>query len=45
VIPEMALFLEVNGCVKVPLEATYQAAYAVMPQRWRRVLEGSARGA
>jgi hypothetical protein len=39
VLPEMPLFLELNGCVKVPLESTYQTAYAVMPRRWQRVLE------
>ncbi len=38
-LPDMPLFLEPNGCVKVPLEATYQAAYAVLPRRWQRVLE------
>jgi hypothetical protein len=38
-LPEMPLFLEPNGCVQVPLEATYQTAFAAMPRRWRRVLE------
>jgi hypothetical protein len=38
-LPEMPLFLEPNGCVQVPLEATYQTAFASMPRRWRRVLE------
>ena len=38
-LPEMPLFLEPNACVQVPLEATYQTAFAVMPRRWRRVLE------
>lgn len=38
-LPEMPLFLEPNGCIKVPLEATYQTAYAVLPRRWQRVLE------
>jgi len=38
-LPEMPLFLEPNGCVQVPLEATYQAAFEAMPRRWRRVLE------
>lgn len=37
-LPEMALFLEPNGSVPVPLERTYQAALAVMPRRWRDVL-------
>jgi hypothetical protein len=39
VLPDMPLFLEPNGCVKVPLEATYQTAFAVLPRRWQRVLE------
>jgi hypothetical protein len=38
-LPDMPLCLEPNGCVMVPLEATYQAAFAVMPRRWRTVLE------
>jgi len=38
-LPEMPLFLEPNGCVQAPLEATYQSAFAAMPLRWRRVLE------
>jgi len=38
-LPEMPLFLEPNGCVEVPLDATYQTAFAAMPRRWRRVLE------
>jgi hypothetical protein len=38
-LPDMPLFLVPNGCVKVPLEATYQTAFAVMPGRWRRIVE------
>jgi hypothetical protein len=38
-LPEMPLFLKPNGCVDVPLETTYQAAFAAMPVRWKRVLE------
>lgn len=38
-LPEMPLFLEPNGCVSVPLEATYQTAFEAMPRRWSRVLE------
>jgi hypothetical protein len=38
-LPEMPLFLAPNGCVPVPLESTYQTAFAAMPRRWRRVLE------
>jgi hypothetical protein len=37
-LPDMPLFLEPNGCVMTPLEATYEAAFAVMPRRWRTVL-------
>jgi hypothetical protein len=39
VLPDMPLFLEPDGYVKVPLEATYQAAFAVQPQRWWNVLQ------
>lgn len=38
-LPDMPLFLEPNGCVMVPLEATYQSAFSALPKRWRRVLE------
>lgn len=38
-LPDMPLFLEPHGCVMVPLEATYQTAFAVLPRRWQRVLE------
>jgi hypothetical protein len=41
-LPEMPLFLVWEGCVRVPLEQTYQTAFAVMPARWRRVLEAPA---
>jgi len=37
-LPDMPLFLMPNGCVMVPLEATYQAAFEVQPRRWRNVL-------
>jgi hypothetical protein len=40
-LPDMPLFLKPNGCVQVPLETAYQAAFAAMPRRWRRVLEGA----
>ena len=39
ILPDMPLFLLPNGCVQVPLEATYEVAFAAMPQRWRKVLE------
>jgi hypothetical protein len=38
-LPSMPLFLEPNGHVPVPLEATYQTAFAALPRRWRTVLE------
>lgn len=40
-LPDMPLFLEPQGCVMVPLEATYESAFAVMPKRWRVVLAPS----
>jgi hypothetical protein len=40
-LPDMPLFLEPNGCVMVPLEATYQTAFGVMPKRWQTVLAPS----
>ncbi len=40
VLPDMPLFLEPDGCVQVPLEATYQTAFEAMPRRWREVLDG-----
>jgi hypothetical protein len=39
---DMPLFLEAEIYVEVPLEATYQAAYAGVPRRWQRVLEAPA---
>ncbi len=39
VLPDMPLFLEPGAHILVPLEATYQAAFAAVPRRWRRVLE------
>ncbi len=38
---DMPLFLDREGeAVGVPLEATYQTAFAAVPRRWRQVLEG-----
>jgi hypothetical protein len=37
---DMALFLRPDRYVNVPLEPTYQAAYAGMPAFWRGMLEG-----
>ncbi len=42
VLPSMPLYLEPNVYVPVPLEETYQIAFAAMPQRWRRVLDANA---
>jgi hypothetical protein len=39
VLTEMPLFLDPEHYVAVPLEATYQAAYRGVPQRWKAVLE------
>lgn len=38
---DMPLFLEPTKAVQVPLDATYQAAYAAVPRRWKRVLEAA----
>jgi hypothetical protein len=38
-LPDMPLFVEPNCHVAVPLETTYQSAFAGMPRRWRKVLE------
>jgi hypothetical protein len=40
--PDMPLFLEPNSHVLVPLNATYEAAFAALPRRWRTVLESPA---
>jgi hypothetical protein len=39
-VPDMPLFLDPDHYVNVPLEQTYQAAWATMPERWKRVIEG-----
>src|SRR5262249_14015981 len=39
VLAEMPLFLMPGGHVPIPLEATYQTAWAAVPRRWREVLE------
>ena len=41
VIPDMPLFLKLNGYIQVPLETTYETSYTVMPVRWRRVLDSA----
>ncbi len=38
-LPEMPLFLTPTKFIPVPLESTYAAAYAGMPEFWRKVLE------
>lgn len=38
-LPEMPLFLDEDDYVNVPLEPTYQSAYATLPTRWRQVLD------
>lgn len=40
-LPNMPLFLTPDEHVLVPLEATYQAAWAEVPDRWREVLESA----
>lgn len=37
----MPLYLEPDRYVMTPLEQTYATAFAAMPLRWRRVLEGA----
>ena len=37
---DMPLFLDPGHYVNTPLESTYRAAYAGVPNRWRRVIEG-----
>lgn len=41
-LPDLPLFLTPARYVNVPLEATYLAAYADVPQRWKDVIEGRA---
>jgi hypothetical protein len=41
-LPSMRLFIEPQAHILVPLEQTYQSAFAAVPLRWRRVLENSA---
>jgi hypothetical protein len=40
---DMPLFLDDGHYVPVPLEATYQAAWRGVPQRWKAVLEAAAK--
>jgi hypothetical protein len=41
VLSDMPLFLEPGKAVSVPLEMTYNAAFAEVPRRWRQVLEAA----
>jgi hypothetical protein len=38
-LPDMPLFLEPTAYVPVPLENTYQTTFALLPRRWRSVVE------
>jgi hypothetical protein len=38
-LPDMPLYLEPHRWIPIPLEATYQTAFAVMPKRWRDELQ------
>lgn len=38
-LPDMPLFLWPGAHVRVPMEATYGAAFAAVPRRWRSVLD------
>ncbi len=40
-LPDMPLFLTPDEHVRVPLEATYRAGWAEVPDRWREVLEAA----
>jgi hypothetical protein len=41
---DMPLFVEPGAHVLVPLESTYERAFAAIPRRWRRVLEPAGPG-
>jgi hypothetical protein len=41
-LPPMPLFLRPDRYVEVPLERTYQSAFAGMPSFWKDVLEARA---
>jgi hypothetical protein len=41
VLTDMPLFLEPQKAVTVPLETTYNSAFAEVPRRWRQVLEAA----
>ena len=37
-LPDTPLFLEPDGCIDLPLEATYERAFKTVPKRWRDVI-------
>lgn len=37
-LPDMPLFLEPEGCVDIPLEKTYMAAFAEVPEEWQELV-------
>lgn len=39
-LPDMPLFIQEGLYINAPLERTYMQAYATVPDRWRRVIEG-----
>lgn len=39
-LPAMPLYLRPRAHIPLPLEATYNGAFAVLPRRWREVLSG-----
>lgn len=43
-LPDGELFLEPDGCIMVPLEATYRTAFDALPRRWRDELDRPATG-
>ncbi len=38
-LPEMPLYVSPSGYVLVPLQDTYDRAFAALPRRWSSVLE------
>jgi len=42
IVPELPLFYDPDWYVNLPLDATYAAAYAGVPRRWKRVIEETA---
>ena len=42
-LPDMPLYVEPNGYVLVPLEATYRRAFAALSRRWQAMLQPAGR--